>query len=78
MKKPTHEVETDYGTVLDKDTYAITWNSDGGFQILMPKLSDNSPLPADAVALIGAMILLTSDKNFYNECIEVFTKQKKN
>lgn len=74
--KMAHEAETDHGTVLKPDEYAVVYSPENGYQIFMPKLANDATVDPIGLAMLAAFVRLEQDEDFREEITKWFMDRK--
>ncbi len=61
------EASTDSGTVLPTYGWAVLWNEQEGFSLLMPNFEETDVMPDEGLALTATMLRLKDDPDFLAE-----------
>ena len=61
---------------VEPGSYVCLWSPTDGFAMLIPDQPDDTVIPDDAIALMGAFMRLVADANFRRRCIRWMHEQK--
>lgn len=75
--EPEPEVLADLEDAFSKGSWAVVWEPEKGWSLMVPKKDEKATVPAQAMALTGFLFRIEHDNSFQEEMIDYFVEQAK-